>query len=54
MKTRKKSSNLSEAIGSAARDVRKAGFEILRVEIEADDLEEWPDCRRRQVPDDEC
>ncbi len=28
---------------SAVRDVRKAGFDVLRVEIEAEDLEELPD-----------
>lgn len=35
--------SLTEAIGSAARDVRKAGFDVVRVEIEAEDLEEWRD-----------
>ena len=39
----REASSLSEAIHSAVRDVRKAGFDVVRVEIEAEDLEEWPD-----------
>ena len=38
----REASDLSCAIRSAVADVRKAGFDIIRIEIEADDLALMP------------
>jgi len=38
----REATDLSHAIRSAVADVRKAGFDIVRVEIEADDLALMP------------
>jgi hypothetical protein len=38
----REAAGLQEAIQSAVRDVRQAGCEIARVEIERDELLAWP------------